>query len=148
MPCQLTATVTWHVVKGLMLHRNWGTSWMDTWRLKVFALKGNIFGSSRSWPPLIFSAATTPWRGKGIKKKGEEGRKGVWRKEGVREKGNIQENQKKKKKKGAEERVGEEEKWDECKRKHKRILSFPLKVHYLCISARTPVANPSLCHIH
>lgn len=76
------------------------------------------------------------------RKEGEGGRE--WKERGQKEKGvktslnplyiyNLEENT--------------QEKLDEYERKL-RILSFSLKVQYLCISAQTPVANPFLCHIH
>lgn len=50
---------TWQVLKGLMLHRNWGMSWMETCRLKEFALKSRVLGSSRRRPPRPRSTDTT-----------------------------------------------------------------------------------------
>lgn len=52
---------TWQVVKGLMLQSNCGTSWMDTWRLKVFPRNSIILGSSSSLPPLLRSPVATSW---------------------------------------------------------------------------------------
>lgn len=52
---------TWQVVKGLMLQRNWGMSWMETCRLKEFALKSRVLGSSRRRPPRPRSMDTTSW---------------------------------------------------------------------------------------
>lgn len=50
---------TWQVVKGLMLQRNCGMSWMETCRLKEFALKSRVLGSSRRRPPRPRSTDTT-----------------------------------------------------------------------------------------
>ena len=70
-PPTISPGITWQVVKGLMLQRSCGRSWMETCRLKPSPLNCSVLGSSSRRPPLTHSSTATAW-GTGVQGRGPD----------------------------------------------------------------------------